>query len=138
MKKLITLLAVALCVPVLSMAQYSEKIQAAFTPAEIEAIVAADPNEMLFLEYMADRSATMQKRRGDISAMPEISELNDLRKNENIAEINAENFNIETFNPLAYDLELENTVQYFRIGDTDNVVQILSKRRTRHLFDNGH
>lgn len=137
MKKLTTLLAAALIVPVLATAQQSEKIQQAYTQEEIEAIVAQDPNEMAFLEYMADRAVQVQTMRGDISSLPEISELNDLAKNNDIPEITAENFNAESFNPLAYDLDLENTNYQYRLGDTDQVVMILSKNRTRHLFDTG-
>jgi len=138
MKKLTILLAAVLFVPVISSAQQSsEKIQEAYTQAEIEAIVAQDPNELAFREFMADRAATVQKKRGDLSSLPNITELNDIKKNENVADITVENFDIESFNPLAYELDLENTVHHYRIGDTDRVVQILSENRTRHLFDSG-
>lgn len=138
MKKLTILLTAVLFVPLLSSAQeYSDKIQEAYTQAEIEAIVAQDPNELLFREYMADRAASIQKRRGDLSSIPNITELNDIKKNDNVADITVENFDIESFNPLAYELDLENTVHQYRIGDTDRVVQILSENRTRHLFDSG-
>ncbi len=137
MKKLIILLVAAFVLPVLASAQQSDKIQQAYTQEEIDAIVAQDPNEMAFLEYMADRAVNLQTMRGDISAMPEISELNALKKNASIPDVNAENFSAETFNPLAYNLDLENTVYQYRLGDTDQVVQILSENRTRHLFDSG-
>lgn len=137
MKKLTILLAAALILPVLAIAQQSDKIQQAFTQAEIDAIIAQDPNEMAFLEFMADRAVQVQTMRGDISSLPEIGELNALAKNDDVPEVTAENFDPETFNPLAYDIDLENTVHQYRIGDTDQVVQILSKNRTRHLFDTG-
>lgn len=137
MKKLTILLAAALIAPALATAQQSEKIQEAYTQAEIDAIVAQDPNEMVFLEYMADRAVQVQTMRGDISSLPEISELNALAKNEDIPEVTAENFDAETFNPLAYNLDLENTNYQYRLGDSDQVVMILSKNRTRHLFDSG-
>lgn len=137
MKKLTILLAAALFLPVLASAQQSEKIQQAYTQAEIDAIIAQDPNEMAFLEFMADRAINVQQMRGDISSIPDISEINALAKNDDIPEVTAENFDAETFNPLAYNLDLENTVHHYRLGDTDQVVQILSKNRTRHLFDTG-
>jgi len=137
MKKLIILLLAAFVLPVVASAQQSSKIQQAFTQEEIEAIVTQDPNEMAFLEYMADRAANVRTMNGDISAMPEISELNALKKNASIPDVNADNFNVETFNPLAYNLDIENTVYQFRLGNTNQVVQILSENRTRHLFDSG-
>lgn len=137
MKKLTILLTAALILPVLASAQQSEKIQQAYTQEEIDAIVAQDPNEMAFLEFMADRAVNVQTMRGDISSLPEISELNTLAKNDDIPEVTAENFDPETFNPLAYELDLENTNYQYRLGDTDQVVQILSENRTRHLFDTG-
>lgn len=137
MKRLTFLFATLLFVPVLLSAQGSEKIQQAYTQAEIEAIVAQDPNELAFLEYAADRMAERQTMRGDISSMPEISELNALRKNNDIPEVNASNFNLTTFNPLAYDIDYDNKLHQYRIGDTDQVIQILSFQRVRHLFDSG-
>lgn|SRR5690554_5994678 len=137
MKKLTLLLAVVIMVPVAAMAQQSSKIQQAFTQEEIDAIVAQDPNEMAFLEYMADRAVTVQTKNGDISSVPDISELNSLKKNNNIPDVDASNFSVETFNPLAYNLDLENNVLYYRLGDSNQVIQILSENRTRHLFDSG-
>lgn len=138
MKKIILIFALAAAIPVIGMAQASEKVQQAFTQAEIDAIVAQDPNELEFLGYFANRAANMQTMRGDISSMPEISTLNALAKNANVPEINAGNFDIATFNPLAYNLDFDNEVYHYRIGDTDQVVQILSEQRVRFLFDNGH
>lgn len=137
MKKLTLLLAVVIMVPVAAMAQQSSKIQQAFTQEEIDAIVAQDPNEMAFLKYMADRAVTVQTKNGDISSVPDISELNSLKKNNNIPDVDASNFSVETFNPLAYNLDLENNVLYYRLGDSNQVIQILSENRTRHLFDSG-
>lgn len=137
MKRLAFLLTLLIGLPLAISAQHSEKLQQAFTAEEIAAIEAQDVNELAFLEYMVDRAATVQTMRGDISAMPDISELNSLAKNDDIPEVNAENFDLETFNPLAYDINLDNEVRYYRIGNTDQVVQILSEQRTRHLFDSG-
>ena len=137
MKRLTVLLTFLIGLPIAMSAQHSEKLQQAFTQEEIAAIEAQDVNELAFLEFMIDRAATVQTMRGDISAMPDISELNSLAKNDDIAEVNAENFNLEAFNPLAYEINLDNEVHYYRIGETDEVVQILSEQRTRHLFDSG-
>lgn len=137
MKKLTILLIVAFIAPVLAIAQQSSKIQEAYTQEEIDAIVAQDPNEMAFLEFMAERAVSVQAMNGDISAMPEISELNAQKKNSAIPDVTAENFDAETFNPLAYNLDLENNIFQYRIGETNQVVQILSENRTRHLFDTG-
>ncbi len=137
MKKFIILLVAVFVFPVLASAQQSDKIQQAYTQEEIDAIIAQDPNEMAFLEYMADRAVNMQTMNGDISALPEISELNALKKNSSIPDVNAENFDAEAFNPLAYNLDLENTVYQYRLGNSNQVVQILSENRTRHLFDSG-
>lgn len=137
MKHLTFLFAALFIVPVMMHAQGSEKIQQAYTQAEIEAIFAQDPNELAFLEFAADRMTNRQTMRGDISTMPDISELNSLRKNSAIPELNATNFNLLEFNPLAYDINLDNEVHYYRIGDSDQVIQILSFQRVRHLFDSG-
>lgn len=137
MKRLTFLLTLLICLPFAISAQHSDKLQQAFTAEEIAAIEAQDVNEIAFLEFMVDRAATVQTMRGDISSMPNITELNSLAKNSNIPEVNANNFNLETFNPLAYEIDLDNEVHYYRIGDTDQVVQILSEQRTRHLFDSG-
>lgn len=136
MKKLIFMCAI-LVAPLMAEAQYSSKITEAYTQAEIDAIVAQDPNELLFLEFMAEHATSVQKMRGDLSALPDISTLNALAKNENIAPVSAENFDLETFNPLAYNLDLEHDMPQYRLGDSDRVLQVLSKPRARHLFDNG-
>lgn len=130
-------MSVVLLAPLMADAQYSDKLTEAYTAAEIAAIAAQDPNELLFLEFVAEHCTSVQRMRGDLSALPDISAINELARNENISPITAENFNIETFNPLAYNLDLENNMPQFRIGDSDRVVQILSKPRARHLFDNG-
>jgi hypothetical protein len=137
MKRLTFLLTALIILPFAMSAQHSEKIQQAYTAEEIEAIVAQDPNELAFLEFAADRMAERQTMRGDLSSMPEISELNAQRKNSSIPEINASNFSLATFNPLAYSINLDNEVHYYRIGDTDQVIQVLSFQRVRHLFDTG-
>lgn len=137
MKRLTFLLTLLIALPLAISAQHSEKLQQAFTAEEIAAIEAQDVNELAFLEYMVDRAASVKTMSGDISSMPNISELNSLAKNADIPEVNAQNFNIESFNPLAYDINLDNEVHYYRIGNTDQVVQILSEQRTRHLFDSG-
>lgn len=137
MKRLTFFLTLLIGLPLAISAQHSEKLQQAFTAEEIATIEAQDVNELAFLEFMVDRAATIQTMRGDLSAMPDISELNTLAKNADIPEVNAENFDIESFNPLAYDIDLDNEVHYYRIGNSDQVVQILSEQRTRHLFDSG-
>lgn len=118
-------------------AQHSDKLTEAFTAAEIEAIAAQDPNELLFLEYFAEHATSVQRMRGDLSSLPDISELNQLAKNESIAPISAENFDKDSFNPLAYNLDIEHDMPQYRLGNSDRVVQVLSKPRARHLFDNG-
>ncbi len=137
MKKLTILLALFIVAPAVTMAQESSKIKQAYTPAEIEAIVAQDPNELAFLEYMADRAVSVQTRTGDLSSVADISTLNSLKKNANIPDVTADNFNVETFNPLAYDLDIKNNIFYYRLGDSNQLIQILSENRTRHLFDSG-
>jgi hypothetical protein len=48
--------------------------------------------------------------------------------------LNAQNFNKDTFNPLLYNLDLDNKLAYYRIGDTGQILQILSEQRCRSLF----
>ncbi len=138
MKKLLTAFSVALLIPFFSMAQANEKLQQAFSQEEIDAIAAQGQNEIDFWNYFANRAATVQTMTGDLSSMPEISELNSLRRNQNIPEVSAGSFNADAFNPLAYDLDLDNQVYYYRVGNTDQVVQIMSEQRLRHLFNNGY
>ncbi|TVR40436.1 MAG: hypothetical protein EA392_04100 [Cryomorphaceae bacterium] len=138
MKKLLTALSVALLIPFFSMSQANEKLQQALSQDEIDAIAAQGENEIAFWNYYANRAATVQTMTGDLSSMPEISELNSLRKNQNIPEVNAGNFNANAFNPMAYNLDIDNQVYYYRVGNTDQVVQIMSEQRIRHLFNNGY
>jgi hypothetical protein len=134
MKQIFSLLLMAL--PFMALAQQTSKLEQAFTAEEIAAMKATDAKEVAYLEFKADKIYNVQDLAGrkDISDLPDISEINAKAKNAETLELNAENFNKETFNPLLYNLNLDNQFEYYRIGDTGQLLQIISEQRCRSLF----
>lgn len=134
MKKIFSLLLMAL--PFMAIAQQTSKLEQAFTSEEIASMKAADAKEVAYLQFKADKIYNVQDLAGkkDISSIPDISEINAKAKSADTPELNAENFNKETFNPLLYNLNLDNQFEYYRIGDTGQLLQIISEQRCRSLF----
>jgi len=134
MKKIFSLMLMAL--PFMAIAQQTSKLEQAFTAKEIAAMKASDPKEVAYLEFKADKIYNVQDLAGkkDISETPDISEINALAKSADTPELNAQNFDKDTFNPLLYNLDLDNKFAYYRIGDTGQILQILSEQRCRSLF----
>lgn len=134
MKKIFSLLLLAL--PFMAIAQQSSKLEQAYTANEIATMKAADAKEVAYLEFKADKIYNVQDLAGkkDISDLPDISEINAKAKNADTPELNAENFNKDTFNPLLYNLNLDNQFATYRIGDTGQLLQIISEQRCRSLF----
>jgi len=134
MKKIFSLMLMAL--PFMAIAQQNSKLEQAFTSEEIASMKASDPKEVAYLEFKADKIYNVQDLAGkkDISDFPDISEINAKAKSSNTPQLNAENFDKDTFNPLLYNLNLDNQFEYYRIGDTGQILQILSEQRCRSLF----
>jgi hypothetical protein len=134
MKKIFSLLLMAL--PFMAIAQQTSKLEQAFNSKEIASMKASDPKEVAYLEFKADKIYNVQDLAGkkDISETPDISEINALAKRADTPELNAQNFDKDTFNPLLYNLDLDNKFAYYRIGDTGQILQILSEQRCRSLF----
>ena len=134
MKKIFSLLLLAL--PLMAIAQQTSKLEQAFTSEEIAAMKASNAKEVAYLEFKADKIYNVQDLAGkkDISSIPDIAEINAKAKSADTAELNAENFDKESFNPLLYNLSLDNQFEYYRIGDTGQLLQIISEQRCRSLF----
>jgi hypothetical protein len=134
MKKILSLMLMAL--PFMAIAQQTSKLEQAFTTEEITAMKATNPKELAYLEFKADKIYNVQDLAGkkDISNIPDISEINSKAKSADTPELNAQNFNKDTFNPLLYNLDLDNKFAYYRIGDTGQLLQILSEQRCKSLF----
>ncbi len=136
MKKILSLLMMAFLMPLISMAQESSKLEQAFTKAEIEEMRAADAKQVAYLEFKANNIYNVQDLAGkkDISSIQDISAINAKAKNPGTPEITAANFNKDTFNPLLYNLDIDTKFDYYRIGDTGQLLQIISEQRCKSLF----
>jgi hypothetical protein len=134
MKKIVSLLLLAL--PLFAIAQGTSKLEQVYTAEEIATMRAADAKEVAYLEFKADKIYNVQDLAGkkDISSTPDISEINAKAKNPNTPALTAENFDKDTFNPLLYNLDIDNKFEYYRIGDTGQLLQIISEQRCMSLF----
>jgi hypothetical protein len=134
MKKIFSLMLIAL--PFMAIAQQTSKLEQAYTKEELASMKATNAKEVAYLEFKADKIYNVQDLAGkkDISDLPDISEINALAKSADTPALNAQNFNKDTFNPLLYNLDLDNKLAYYRIGDTGQILQILSEQRCRSLF----
>jgi len=133
MKKLITTIILAL--PVLVFAQ-STKLEEVFTPNEIAQMKASNSEELKYLEFRANHGFYFQDMSGvkDISGYQDISEINAYVRNNQVEILTAENFSIETFNPILYDFGADDNPKYFRIGDQGKLLLVMADKDCRDLF----
>lgn len=112
------------------------KVNQAFSSEEIAIMKNANPEELSFLEFKAEHCVIVQDLSGkkDVSDIEDISTMNKYARNANEVQIKGNNFVLEEFNVLLFDLDLKNKKAYYRIGDTGQIMQILSDERCRELY----
>lgn len=133
MKKLFIMLAIVMISSFTMAQEVSEKVEAAFSPEEIQELQ-QDPEQLEYWNFYADNVFVYNVDAKNWQDFDDISTLQP--KSDNTPVLTTENFDPETFNPLLYDIELEDKeIQYFKIGDTGEVLMIYSHLRFDVLFD---
>jgi len=133
MKKFIILIFISL--PILALAQTS-KLEKAYTTEEIAQMKVNNPEEVAYIEFRANHGFYFQDMKGvkDISGYQDISEINVFALNAQVEILTADNFSIETFNPILYDFGSDDQPKYFRIGDQGMLLLVMADKDCRDLF----
>jgi hypothetical protein len=108
--------------------EVSSAVKSAMKPTELKGL---SSDEVLWLNFLAENMAVIQMAPEKSAGLVDFSTIS--RKDGSLNDVTA--IDVATFNPLQYNLEiLPATNQYFRLGDTGQVMMIYSKERLDVLF----
>lgn len=108
--------------------EVSSAVKSAMKPTELKGL---SSDEVLWLNFLAENMAVIQLAPEKSVGLVDFSTIS--RKDGSLNDVTT--IDVATFNPLQYNLEiLPTTNQYFRLGDTGNVLMVYSKERLDVLF----
>lgn len=133
-KRSVILLGVFL--PAIVVAQQSSKLNEVYESHELEQLEATNPEAIKYLEFKANHCFAVQDLSGkkDIAELPDISELNKNTEHSKAPELNQENFDADSFNPLFYDVEGKERTGYYRIGETGVLLKVFTEESCKSYY----